>query len=327
MKLFYTLLLPLMLLSFSVNSFGQVDVDPEPYLGDPCPDSLDLNFVAIESADECVMIFILDTYPIDPLNPAYVLSFEWDYGDGTTELDQGQAAGFHIYATAGTYTVCVTAWTTNGEDCCKTTFCKEVVVETGCSLCDELENFDFNLEVIDSNSVLLTSGGTLGTYGYTYGYLLDYGNGLIRGTTFPRYMHYIETGVYDVSVTIFYVNPATGECCSYKVTKTIVIRPGRGVKVTDALGEESTTISIPSNNVALFPNPSRGEFTLQATNNLNIETVTVYNLTGEVLYQLNDIQNMKEVQMDLQHLSSGMYYIMINETNEENRAFKQLVIE
>ena len=50
------------------------------------------------------------------------VTYEWNYGDGTTSIDKN---GYHVYEEEGVYTVCLTATNTNG---CSDVYCRTVEV-------------------------------------------------------------------------------------------------------------------------------------------------------------------------------------------------------
>ncbi|NOQ75385.1 MAG: T9SS type A sorting domain-containing protein [Crocinitomix sp.] len=331
MKLFYIYLLPLLLLTFSGSVFAQADADPVPIPIDPCVDSLPSTFFVtpIEGTEGCHLLFfhVFDLH-YGPLGLS-ILNIEWDFGDGNTytEVIANHTLPTHVYSSAGTYTVCATVWSTNGEECCKTTFCKDIVVENDCDPCDRIEDFDFELEILRDDIFEITQTGGLFSGGITVGYLLEPGDGRKIPIEFPYRITYYEDGTYALSITAFIFDPITGTCCSKTVTKRVVVETGRAAEVMDIIDNEVNEVSISSDNLTVFPNPTNGEFTIKTENELDIESVTIYDMTGAVLYSLNDIENLMEVKMDLQHLSAGMYYILVNESNEDKRAYKQLVIE
>lgn len=318
-------LFALLALGLSTNAMSQIDIDPIPVLPDPCIDSVDLEFYALPVGGlPCSYWFFQDILPTHDSLGVYYLNIEWDFGDGNTYIETNTAATYHSFDAPGTYTVCATIWSTNGEECCKTQYCKDVVVTGACDPCIHLDNFDFT--VTGTGPFEVEHAGSI-TNVNNFGYLVEFGDGRILSQSLPFIFTYFDDGSYAFSITIFYFNPQTGACCSRKVTKRVNYREGRASEIIDMsdVGVEEQTIS--SDNVSLFPNPGNGQFTLQSVNGLTIQSATVYSVTGEILHTENGLNNKSEVGMNLEHLTPGTYYVLINEKEENNRAFKQLVIE
>jgi endonuclease/exonuclease/phosphatase family metal-dependent hydrolase len=58
----------------------------------------------------------------------------------------------------------------------------------------------------------------------------------------------------------------------------------------------------------IYPNPTQGVFTIDA--HVNIETITLYNLLGEVIYTTQPIKNAQEITLP-EHVKNGMYVLLI----------------
>ncbi len=72
------------------------------------------------------------------------------------------------------------------------------------------------------------------------------------------------------------------------------------------------------NQIAVFPNPSTGLVNIDL-NNLTDASIKVFNITGKLIYQENEI-NSSPYQFEL-NASSGVYIIEIN-TNQKKQFFK-----
>ncbi len=63
-----------------------------------------------------------------------------------------------------------------------------------------------------------------------------------------------------------------------------------------------------SNNINVFPNPTSDKITIQNTNNVTIDNITIYSVLGEVLFtSTKTIEN-----ISLSHFAMGIYYIAID---------------
>jgi hypothetical protein len=315
----------LLLLGLSYHAISQVDIDPVPVLPEPCIDSVDLEFFALPvGGQECSYWFFQDILPTYDTLGVFYLNIEWDFGDGNTYIETNNAAVYHTFDAPGTYTVCATIWSTNGEECCKTRYCKDVVVTGDCDPCIHLDNFDFR--VTGTGPFVVEHWGSISNVN-NFGYLIEFGDGRLFSASLPYTFNYFSDGSYAFSVTIFYFNPQTGACCSRKITKRVNYRAGRAPEVIDITNVDVQEQTISSDDVSLFPNPTGGEFTLKSLNGLLIQSATIYSVSGKIMHSENDVDDRSEIQMNLGHLPPGVYYVLLNETDAENRAFKQLVIE
>jgi Secretion system C-terminal sorting domain len=91
-----------------------------------------------------------------------------------------------------------------------------------------------------------------------------------------------------------------------------------GVVVDDFLisGTNLATDSFNLENIAIYPNPSKGIYNL-SLNNLTIDTIELYDLTG---VKINVIDNLKinnnESILDLTSVASGVYFLKIKSNNQ-----------
>ena len=79
-------------------------------------------------------------------------------------------------------------------------------------------------------------------------------------------------------------------------------------------------------NIKIYPNPTTGQLTIspagggKGVEELTIEKIEIYNVMGQLLYQINKSTNKqinKEFSIDVSHLSAGMYFLKI-----ENKVVK-----
>ena len=65
------------------------------------------------------------------------------------------------------------------------------------------------------------------------------------------------------------------------------------------------------NELTIYPNPSKGIYTIDLTQIQEPTTITIYNVLGELVYdQLLTPQNQNQI--DLTHLANGYYIAQIN---------------
>ncbi len=126
-------------------------------------------------------------------------------------------------------------------------------------------------------------------------YEWDFGDGSpLSNDTFP--IHQFETnGHYDVTLTV------GNECFRWSISLPISV--------------EVTGIEIATNEdaaIVLYPNPARDVLLLEnkSTNN-PFQQLSIYDITGRMIYHLPSIQNNK-ISIPTENLSSGIYSVRIN---------------
>ena len=91
---------------------------------------------------------------------------------------------------------------------------------------------------------------------------------------------------------------------------------------TNVLGNESFL----QNDFSIYPNPSKGSFTIQFKDLMNSFSVEVFDVTGKTIYENNFEQSSDLVQaINLQNTTSGVYFI--NVKSDKGIVTKKLVIE
>ena len=149
-----------------------------------------------------------------PLAPAD--SITWSFGDNTISHDVSPT---HIYANAGTYTVCLTVKKNNnaGSPPCIKYICKTVVVTLPCTLV-----VDFNWTVSQTNpltiefhnlSVPLATNDTI---------TWTFGDGSSSSAVNPVHTYNVA-GTYTVCLRVKKVTSAGGTSCVREICKTVVI--------------------------------------------------------------------------------------------------------
>ena len=87
--------------------------------------------------------------------------------------------------------------------------------------------------------------------------------------------------------------------------------------VNQSIGEE--------NPMELYPNPSKGVFTLQTLKlNLKSPIIEVYNMLGEKIY-LSNLENMTDKQIDISFAPKGIYFVKLMEGDKSYT--KKVIIE
>lgn len=80
-----------------------------------------------------------------------------------------------------------------------------------------------------------------------------------------------------------------------------------------------------ANKLSLFPNPTNGLVNLRMTDGNNLQRITVYNLTGQVIYQEKLAESVNVKTLDLKYLTKGIYFI--EALTEKYKSSKKLIIQ
>ncbi len=81
---------------------------------------------------------------------------------------------------------------------------------------------------------------------------------------------------------------------------------------TDVLGNDSFA----QNDFSIYPNPSKGSFTIQFKDLMNSFSVEVFDVTGKTIYENNYEQSAGLTQVvNLDHATSGVYFVNIKSDN------------
>ena len=79
-----------------------------------------------------------------------------------------------------------------------------------------------------------------------------------------------------------------------------------------------------SKNINVYPNPTKGNIKITLSNNLQLKSVEVYNLTGEKVQAKTNI-NSDECMLNLETLHKGIYFVKIN--TPESSFTKKIIFE
>ena len=79
----------------------------------------------------------------------------------------------------------------------------------------------------------------------------------------------------------------------------------------------ATYVGIPdikADNICIYPNPTSGKLTIE-NGELEIEKIEIYDVVGQLLYQINKSTNKQinnEISIDISHLAAGIYFLKID---------------
>ena len=237
-------------------------------------------------------------------------TYYWDFGDGNTST---QANPSHVYAQAGTYQACVTITDANQ---CTSTSCTTITVGGGGGGCSA--SFTLSTDSL-GNNLLVSSTSSSGQGSISY--LWTMGDGSSYTQQNPPQHTYAQAGSYMICLTISeIVNNQV--VCTDTYCDTISVGGGSSLNIFFSSSIQTGLFEAPTtlNELELFPNPVSSQATLliHSSENANA-TVTVFNATGQVMVDQALDLNVGENRIDLpvQHLSQGMYFVRVGTANGE----------
>ena len=283
-----------------------------------------------------------------PLPSQFILKTSWDFGDGNTAVGNNVD---HYFANPGTYNVCMTVWTTDGEGCCKKEVCQEIVITETCDPCELMDDADISITGSGTitfgsvSSVTVTGGnGTLNfsieglnpnvvsfgnpfDFNSVYGYYWDFGDGTFAsGETVS---HTYSEGLHILKLTIFYVDEASGQCCSRTIGKLIDINNLESVNLpvipNNPSKENATGVFQVQNEITVYPNPSDGEFTVQSED--EIIRVIVFDNSGKKVVDTETISPTLNCKLNLSSFEKGVYFISVIKSNQEQPSYSKIIIK
>ncbi len=92
-------------------------------------------------------------------------------------------------------------------------------------------------------------------------------------------------------------------------------------------GDKEIQLELESASISIYPNPSKGTLFLESTNQLEIQDVIITNLFGQSMnHKVSTRYGMDRVQMDTNHLDTGIYLVQIT-TSTGDTILKKVAIQ
>ncbi|MBU3660613.1 MAG: BspA family leucine-rich repeat surface protein [Flavobacteriales bacterium] len=221
--------------------------------------------------------------------PAAGVSYEWTSNNGTVYA-QGDSKQYALvsFPNAGAVEVILTAT----QDGCSASAVVEVPVQTQTSHTAQVNYFADNL-VCQANLVT----------GYQWGYD-DYPS--LKGNVLTNEINqnYFNSAL-ELDTKKYWVI-STKENCYQKTYYNAVL--------------SNETIALENGDIVVYPNPFRSTITISSEVNLENATLQLTTLSGEVVGNFEGTN--ADLNLDLSHLSSGLYFLQVNRTNGQKATLK-----
>ncbi len=232
------------------------------------------------------------------------LTYFWDFGDGSTSTQQNP---IHIFANAGTYTVCLTI--SDSQTGCTDTYCSVVTIQTGGGNCSS--NYAIYPDTTAAHSYIAYNLAT-GIAPLTY--LWSWGDSTFSNTAYPSHT-YAGPGLYDICLTI---TDAVG-CSSTTCYQWSLLRLSGGAPVTINVVQGTTGINEAESTGSLnvYPNPASGMLNIDLANPTGKPaSIELYNLQGQRTMDLGTINEPSAtLNVDLNNTPAGMYILKVSAGN------------
>lgn len=206
------------------------------------------------------------------------LNYVWDLGGETSTLEHPKDTFF----TAGNYLIQLIAYSSMG--------CADTITKTIEVIATPNSNFSIESRKTGDGVMILTPEEPNGSGSYTW----LYGQG---GTDTLKISHqyaFSATGIIPITLKV------EDKGCVSITKKTVNINP---LSVADYTSKDILSV---------YPNSSSGQFTIQLPNEDVIERIMVYNYLGQVVFQSQNVTELRKTFPLAIHLPSGNYKILVN---------------
>ncbi|MFN4298127.1 MAG: S8 family serine peptidase [Thermaurantimonas sp.] len=219
-------------------------------------------------------------------NPA---SYNWTFGNGASPAF-ANTPGPHkvVYLNGGQKTVTLSVLNANGTSSATQTL-------------NVFENPTFSPSIVVNLDTLTFSANVVGSYDSLR---WNFGDGTT--STLPSGTHkYQVGGTYSVTLIVYHA-------CGTLQTSAQVTVSGFSVAELEEVGFN------------LYPNPSRGEFSLQLHSALIARSMRITDVTGRVVHE-QTLDNRQKIDFSLKHLPSGSYVVTVEDLSGQVKR-RQLII-
>ncbi len=266
-------------------------------------DGCDAYFGDASSSGECTEIF----------------DWAWNFGDPNSGSNTSTSQNpMHTFSSNGIYEVCLTIYGSNGVTECQETICFAVEITDCESHCDECDIQPQMEWFTDDDCTFTFEGGNGGTFcpSQQYSWTIISGStgavvGILNGVnptfTFPY------AGLFEVCLKI-YVEDANGDViCEDEVCSTVY---------TDCSDDKRASFK-----VIAIPNPASTEveFTFEGSKDTEAPSeLYIFDSRGSLIYQ-TQISLESDYQLDVSHLSDGVYYYRVDVAGKQSNTEKLII--
>lgn len=223
------------------------------------------------------VICIGDTVIFNDNSQNNPVSYNWNFGNGANPAF-ANTPGPHkvVYLNGGQKTVTLSVLNANGTSSATQTL-------------DVFLHPTFSPSIVVNSDTLTYSANIAGTYDSL---LWNFGDG--NTSTLPGGTHKYQTGgTYTVTLIVYHA-------CGTLQTSSQVTVSGFSVAESEEAG------------FSLYPNPSKGEFSLKLHAAVVARSLKITDITGRVVYE-QSVDNRQNIDLSLRHLPSGSYIVTVED--------------
>lgn len=114
----------------------------------------------------------------------------------------------------------------------------------------------------------------------------------------------------NVTVKSAIAKPSEDEFENDTVPEIEIAKTGKEIIENTELKNEEYTSFNSCSNIRVFPNPNDGIFTVRIPDEFDCKRLAIANASGKIIY-LNDIENQKNLEMDIRNMPPGIYFIKL----------------
>jgi PKD repeat protein len=239
----------------------------------------------------------------------------WYYGDGT--LPDTTNTPSHSYAYNGTYRVKL--YMLDYYHQCKDSIVKLITVTNAPNTCIGVASPTYTLAPAP-NGVPHTWFAIPNYSSQVTHAVWSWGDGTSTAGLYPYHM-YAAAGNYNICVKVYFV---CGDSASYCQTDSLsrVSSTNQIVQISVVSNITGIKQAIETNNhVVIYPNPSNGTFTIEASNYTDNTVLTIYNSIGQLVYTTKLSQQIETISTKL---APGIYSVRLQ--NAQGTGVQRIII-
>tara|TARA_R110002049_G_scaffold151387_2_gene314968 strand:- start:957 stop:2324 length:1368 start_codon:yes stop_codon:yes gene_type:complete len=242
--------------------------------------------------------------------------YAWDFGDGNSSNAINPS---HTFTNSGVYAVTLTSFDSIGN--CTSTYTDSVSISiTNPSACSA----SFTVAKDTTSQFAVTLFNTSSTAS-SHQYFWDFGDGFTGQGRFPAHQ-YNSFGSYLVCLTIAdtILNCTSTFCDTVGMDSLGNLKAASGFTL---VVRNPIVVGVDENEIAeaisVYPNPAVNQVSLDLTNETQVSTVRIVDITGSVVFQDNNVNGGAIREINVANFKNGLYFIQIQ--NGDNTQVKKLV--
>jgi PKD repeat protein len=244
------------------------------------------------------------------------LTYSWDFGDGSAVSTAMSPS--HIYASAGTYPVCLTA--ANGT--CSGTVCDTIVVTGVLNSCNALFNVAHDTASGNPNAYIITNL----SFGNNLSYTWSFGDTATSTAVHPTHT-YANIGPYQLCLTIDDGAGCVQSYCDSLFAVDSLHTHLQPISIVVVGNNPGTTVWVNKltmdNEITIAPNPFTEQTTITFSAEQKNTVVRITDVLGKEIKTVM-VSGARNVIIDKGEMSKGIYFVRI--VDEHNNCVNRKIV-